>query len=52
MEKEERENTERRELATKKEPSWELIRICRYYIKENGKKWKEEKGGEMYRLED
>ena len=40
IEKEERENEERRERASKKEKSWELLRLCKHYINENGRSWK------------
>ena len=39
-EMDEKENMERREIARKKEKSWELARLCREYIQENSRKWR------------
>ena len=52
MEREEREDSERREKVCKKENSWELMRACREFLRENYKKRKEvtiekEKGAEL-----
>ena len=38
--KEERDRKEKQENAEKKKASWELLRMCRDYIKENGRSWK------------
>ena len=40
IEREESEDEERRERAAKKEKSWELLRLCKKYILENGRTWK------------
>ena len=37
IEQEEEEMSKRQELATRKKESWELLQLCREYIKENGK---------------
>ena len=38
--KEEKDRKEKQEKAEKKKASWELLRMCRDYIKENGRSWK------------
>ena len=38
--KEERERKEKQEKAEKNKDSWELLRMCRDFIKENGRSWK------------
>ena len=38
--KEERERKEKQEKAEKKKASWELLRMCRDFIKENERSWK------------
>ena len=50
IDKENRERENRIEEAEKKEKSWELLRECRNFLKENVPTWKEEKGGKH--LED
>ena len=40
MAREERETADRREKASKKENSWALLRLCKNYIKENTRSWK------------
>ena len=42
LEKEERLRKERKEKAEKLEKGWELLRVCRDFIGQNSKKWKEE----------
>ena len=41
IEKEERELEERQNKAAGKRASWELLRMCKSYIMENSKNWKE-----------
>ena len=41
LEKEENETTERVERAAMKTASWELMRLCRNFVKENGTLWKD-----------
>ena len=38
--RENRETDERLEKASKKEKSWALLRLCKNYIRENGRSWK------------
>ena len=40
IENEEREDGERKRRAEKKSESWELMRLCRDYLRDNGKTWK------------
>ena len=35
----ERETEERQERATKKRESWELLKLCREFLRDNGKEW-------------
>ena len=40
IEEEEREDGERKRRAEKKSESWEVMRVCRDYLRKNGKIWK------------
>ena len=42
MREEEKDREERKERASNLEKSWELMRMCTQYIRENNKNWKDE----------
>ena len=52
MREEEKDREERKERASNLEKSWELMRMCTQYIRENNKNWKDEGTQNRKRQED
>ena len=52
MRAEENDRDERKERATNLEKSWELMRMCTRYIRENNKNWKDEETERRKRQEE